>query len=104
MMEKIFRASILNPIDANTWRFFQDGALGVDQGIIMRMGDFTTMLSQIDTDTEVEDLDGVIVPGFVDVHLHWVQHRVKGRFSGELLAWLREYRYRRTLPAGHPEP
>ena len=88
MMEKIFRASILNPIDANTWRFFQDGALGVDQGIIMRMGDFTTMLSQIDTDTEVEDLDGVIVPGFVDVHLHWVQHRVKGRFSGELLTWL----------------
>ena len=90
MMEKIFRASILNPIDANTWRFVQDGALGVDQGIIMRMGDFTTMLSQIDTDTEVEDLDGVIVPGFVDVHLHWVQHRVRGRFSGELLTWLRE--------------
>ena len=51
MMGKIFRAPILNPIDANTWRFYQDGALGVDQGSIVRMGDFTTMLNQIEANT-----------------------------------------------------
>ena len=82
---------MLNPIDARTWEFYQDGALCVDQGIVVGMGNFSMVIEQAGADPEVENLDGVIVPGFVDVHLHWVQHRVRGRFSGELLTWLQEH-------------
>ena len=82
---------MLNPIDARTWEFYQDGALSVDHGIVVGMGNFSMVIEQAGSDPEVENLDGVIVPGFVDVHLHWVQHRVRGRFSGELLTWLQEH-------------
>ncbi len=32
----------------------------------------------------------LIVPGLVDLHVHWPQHHVRGAFSGALLPWLRE--------------
>ncbi|MEY2336042.1 amidohydrolase family protein [Acidithiobacillus ferrianus] len=90
-MRKIFRASILNPIDVNTWRFYRDGALWVDHGVIMGLDDFCVIAGQMGANPDIEHLDGVIVPGFVDVHLHWVQHRVSGQFSGDLLTWLQEH-------------
>ncbi len=30
------------------------------------------------------------MPGFVDLHIHWPQAHVRGRFAGALLPWLRE--------------
>ena len=35
--------------------------------------------------------DGLIVPGFVDAHVHFPQYQVRGRFAGALLPWLREH-------------
>lgn len=32
----------------------------------------------------------LLVPGLVDLHLHWPQSHVRGQFSGALLPWLRE--------------
>jgi guanine deaminase len=32
----------------------------------------------------------LLLPGFVDLHCHWPQHQVRGRFGGQLLPWLRE--------------
>jgi guanine deaminase len=32
----------------------------------------------------------LILPGFVDLHIHWPQSHVRGQFSGQLLPWLRE--------------
>ncbi len=37
------------------------------------------------------DCDHLIVPGFVDAHVHFPQYTVRGRFSGALLPWLREH-------------
>jgi guanine deaminase len=34
---------------------------------------------------------GLIVPGFVDAHVHLPQYRVRGRFRGALMPWLREH-------------
>ena len=90
-MKKIFRASILNPLDENSWRFYRDGALSVDNGVVANIGEFSSVIERAGSDPEVEVLDGVVVPGFVDVHAHWVQHRVRGIFAGELLTWLQEH-------------
>ncbi|MBI5610332.1 MAG: amidohydrolase family protein [Deltaproteobacteria bacterium] len=47
--------------------------------------------------TEIQELSGdplpgepLLVPGFVDLHIHWPQAHVRGRFGGALLPWLRE--------------
>ena len=34
---------------------------------------------------------GLIVPGLVDAHVHLPQYRVRGRFRGALMPWLREH-------------
>ena len=46
---------------------------------------------------EIQELAGdpplqspVLLPGFVDLHIHWPQAHVRGHFSGALLPWLRE--------------
>ena len=43
-------------------------------------------------ETSSTDIDTNIVwlPGFVDTHVHYPQHRVRGRSSGELLPWLEQ--------------
>ncbi len=91
MLRKIYRASVLNPISASESNFYEDGALYVEDGVIRYIGEFNAIVADMKQEIPIEELDGVISPGFVDVHLHWVQHRVKGHYSGELLTWLQEY-------------
>ncbi len=42
----------------------------------------------IDDSDDVPDI--VLLPGLVDLHIHWPQGHVRGAFSGQLLPWLRE--------------
>jgi len=41
-------------------------------------------------DLDVRD-GGLILPGFVDAHVHFPQYPVRGRFGGALLPWLRQH-------------
>lgn len=40
---------------------------------------------------KIVDTKSVIIPAFTDIHLHWVQNRVKGTFGGTLLPWLKKH-------------
>ena len=46
-------------------------------------------------DAPAADLDvracGMVIPGFVDAHVHFPQYRVRGRFGGALLPWLQQH-------------
>ncbi|MBU2749780.1 amidohydrolase family protein [Acidithiobacillus thiooxidans] len=86
----IYRASIVNPINSSRCSFYKDGGLLIDNGVIEEVNCFDNVLKNASPDVPVIELNGVISPGFVDVHLHWVQYKVKGLYSGELLTWLRE--------------
>ncbi|WP_215883802.1 amidohydrolase family protein [Acidithiobacillus sulfurivorans] len=90
IIKKLFRASILNPKGPGSSEFYDDGALYVENGLIKSIGKFDD-IAQKNKDFELIELDGVVMPGFVDVHLHWVQHRVRGQYAGELLSWLKSY-------------
>lgn len=85
----LFRAPLLNPISARSWQFFPDGGLLTEDGIVRAMGPFAH-IAKI-SPTEPVTLDGVVLPGFADVHIHWVQHAVRGQFADELLLWLQTH-------------
>ena len=73
---------------------FQDGGLLVENGLITASGDFGAVRA-LHPDAEVEDLrGGVLLPGFVDTHIHYPQVRVLGGLGMPLLEWLD----RNTLP------
>jgi guanine deaminase len=83
----VYRAAIFNPHGPGVLTVHADGALRVRDGRIEAVGDFDELAPR--RGEELIELDGVLVPGFHDVHIHWVQHRVRGSFEAELMPWLR---------------
>ncbi|MHB1753251.1 MAG: amidohydrolase family protein [Acidiferrobacter sp.] len=82
----LFRAAILNPIDVRSWQFLEDGGLLIEDGRVRALGHFHDLVKHYPW--EPVTLDGVILPGFADIHIHWVQHAVRGRYAQALLPWL----------------
>jgi guanine deaminase len=68
----------------------QDGALLVRDGVIRARGSFAA-LRALHPDEPVTRLDGgILVPGFVDTHVHFPQIRAIGGLGLPLLDWLEQ--------------
>jgi len=95
------RASILHCLAdpgeqsaATAWEYFEDGLLVVDGGHIVEAGDAVRMLDELPADTPVHDHTGhLIVPGFVDCHVHFPQLDIIGSYGAQLLDWLNQYAF-----------
>jgi guanine deaminase len=80
--------------DEGALEAWEDGGVLVEGGRIAARGDFAALRS-VHPLAEVRDLrPGLLLPGFVDAHVHYPQSRVVGAMGLRLLEWLRE----RTLP------
>jgi guanine deaminase len=79
-----YRASLLSPTAPTALRYLPDALVDVGPtGVIGSVSEATA-----DTRADHDLRPGVLVPGFVDAHIHYPQTRVVGRASGELLPWL----------------
>ena len=95
------RASILHclvdPGDdshPDTYEYFDDGVLIIDDGNVVEAGNANTLLKQLPAETLVTDYSGkLIVPGFIDCHVHFPQLDIIGSFGAQLLDWLNQYAY-----------
>lgn len=103
---EIYRGTIINPLSSKKCEFFLDGGLVVSGGKIVDLGEFGKIskkylqrarLSNSKRKNNRNDgvrivvTGGIILPAFTDVHLHWVQNRVKGMFGGKLMTWLKDH-------------
>jgi len=76
--------------------YFEDGLLVVEDGKVARIGAARDLLPQLPAGIEVTEYrDALIVPGFVDSHIHLPQVGVIGSCGTQLLDWLETY----TFPA-----
>ena len=95
------RASIMHCLadpgeeaDAATWEYFDDGLLVIDGGHIVSAGDAAALLAGLPADIPVRDLGGkLIVPGFIDCHVHFPQLDIIGSYGAQLLDWLNQYAF-----------
>src|SRR3954451_20807721 len=72
-------------------RFTRDGLLVVEDGIIADFGDFAEV-SRRRPGLQVTHLPGrLILPGFIDGHIHFPQVRVLGAYGNQLLDWLQKW-------------
>ncbi|MBT8091951.1 MAG: guanine deaminase [Gammaproteobacteria bacterium] len=100
-MRRAFRASILHCLSdpgeesrASAHEYFEDGLLVVDDGIVTATGEATALLPKLTADTELTELPGkLIVPGFIDCHVHFPQLDIIGSYGEQLLDWLNRYAY-----------
>ncbi len=102
MTATIVRAQILhtprNPFHdggAAALEAFSDGGLAYgDDGRILQTGPFAAVRAQHPDATVVDASDAILLPGLVDLHVHYPQIAVIGAMGMTLLEWLAT----RTLP------
>ncbi|PVZ87987.1 guanine deaminase [Serratia sp. S1B] len=77
-------------------RFIKDGLLLIRDGRVAWFGTWEEGHHQIPDSVRVRDYSGkMIVPGFVDTHIHYPQCEMVGAYGEQLLDWLNKH----TFPA-----
>ncbi len=72
----------------------EDGAVLVRDGKIISVGSHAAVSRRADTDvTTVDHRPHLILPGFIDAHVHFPQMQVIASYGAELLDWLNKYTF-----------
>lgn len=97
-----FRGSVIDFIDdpgrvsnrEDSYRYFEDGLLVVRDGRIADMGPAEACMQKLPPDTRVKEYrNRLIMPGFIDVHVHYPQTGIIGAYGEQLLDWLDNYTF-----------
>jgi guanine deaminase len=79
---------------SNAAVFHEDGLLIVADGHVVAAGAYAALSSQLMHGTQVQDLRGkLIVPGFIDTHIHYPQTDMIASPAPGLLPWLDTYTF-----------
>ncbi|MBD8063904.1 guanine deaminase [Devosia sp. PTR5] len=77
--------------DAGAYDYLEDAAVVIADGVIVSVADFATADT---TDALVIDhRPHLIMAGFIDLHLHYVQSQIMAAYAGSLLEWLNTYTF-----------
>ncbi|RBP08671.1 guanine deaminase [Roseiarcus fermentans] len=75
-------------------RRIDDGAVLVEGGRIAAVGEARAILDLAPADAVVDDHSGALVmPGLIDVHIHYPQTQVIASYGAQLLDWLHNYTF-----------
>jgi guanine deaminase len=83
--------------DAQAAVYFEDGLLAIDaQGKVAAFGDYAQLRPTLAAETPIHEMrDKLIVPGFIDTHVHYPQTEMIASPASGLLPWLENW----TFPA-----
>jgi guanine deaminase len=82
------------PDDRASYRFAEDGGLLVEDGKIAAMGEYAAVAAKAGLGVEtVDHRPHLILPGFIDAHVHMPQMQVIASYGAELLDWLNNYTF-----------
>lgn len=72
-------------------RFIPDGLMVLEDGIIKDFGPFETLSAKHPHEQVTHIQNRLILPGFIDGHIHLAQTRVLGSYGEQLLPWLQKW-------------
>ena len=105
-----FRAQILhftdapNPQTGAGVEFFDDGVLLVENGRVKAVGDAQAMAKQgLDLTRCQHFPEHLLMPGFIDTHIHCPQAGVIASYGEQLLDWLNNYTFPAELQFSDPD-
>lgn len=92
---RFYRGMILNPLGDRSCEFIRDGVLVVKGTKIKDLLSYRQAHEKyrLTEDNLVSFSDSVILPGFFDMHFHWVQDDVRQMPKDSLLTWLEKYTF-----------
>ncbi|GAB3554017.1 guanine deaminase [Noviherbaspirillum agri] len=94
-----YRAGILHFTDDpafhhNAHRWHEDGLLIVEDGRVLAAGDYAQLRDKLPAGAKLHDYRGkLIVPGFIDTHIHYPQTDIIASPAPGLLPWLETYTF-----------
>ena len=89
-----FRAEPAGTGDRASYDYLEDGVLVVEAGRIAAIGPAAELLATLPADAQIEHYpDQLILPGFIDLHIHLPQTQVIASYGAQLLEWLEKYTF-----------
>lgn len=99
-LEKVIRGRLLWFVDDpevsgdKAMRYIEDGALVVANGHVAHAGDAASLLRDLPAGTPIADCrPHLVLPGFIDPHVHFPQTQVIASHGAQLLDWLTTYAF-----------
>jgi guanine deaminase len=101
MSERLMRGPLLHCLgepdkDDAAIDYRPDALLWLQNGLVHQMGDYESMVSEL-TPAQVATVEDcrqyLMVPGFVDCHIHYPQTEMIGAYGTQLLDWLNTYTF-----------
>jgi guanine deaminase len=106
----VFRGKILHFVDdpaiagEAAHLYLPDGALVVRQGCVERIEAWRSIEDDLPPDATVVDHRAhLIIPGFIDTHIHYPQSDIIASYGEQLLEWLERYTFPTEQRFGDPE-
>lgn len=88
--------------DTAAFHYVEDGAIAVADGRIAWSGDWPDLPEAFHSDDYADYRPHLIVPGFIDCHIHFPQGQVVASYAGSLLEWLNTYTFVEEQKYGDP--
>ena len=98
---KAYRGEILHFLadpakvsEEESYQYFEDGLLVINNGLVEAVGNAQELLATLAADIKVTQYDnGLIMPGFIDTHVHYPQAEMIASYGAQLLEWLENYTF-----------
>ncbi|WP_026317261.1 guanine deaminase [Ahrensia kielensis] len=88
-----FLGEPMGPDEQDKFTYVEDGALVCENGKIAWRGPWESLPEKFKGLDFTDHRPHLIVPGFIDCHIHFPQLQVVGSYAGSLLEWLNTYTF-----------
>ncbi|WNC68297.1 guanine deaminase [Thalassotalea nanhaiensis] len=100
-MLKVYRGELLHFLAdpakvelEDSYQYIEDGLLIIKNGLIEQVGEASELLPTLDSNIDVVHYEnGLIMPGFIDTHVHYPQTEMIASYGEQLLEWLENYTF-----------
>ena len=90
--------------DDGAWEYFENGLLLIEDGYVVNCGQADSLLKQLPRDVKIiKHEHGLILPGFIDTHVHYPQTEVIASYGKRLIEWLEQYTFPAEMAFSDPE-
>lgn len=100
MTVKAFRSAILDFVadpfsvpEPESVRYFPDGLLVIEQGTVKELGTYEQLKDQYMGLEIIHYPNHMILPGFIDLHIHFPQIEMMAAYGEQLLEWLEKFAF-----------
>ncbi|MEE9451497.1 MAG: guanine deaminase [Gammaproteobacteria bacterium] len=95
---QVIRGAILHflgdpQLNSDHIRYYSDGALVIEDGVVVDVGTWRDDVSAAFKGRVTHYREGLILPGFIDTHIHYPQMDMIASYGEQLFTWLDRYTY-----------